>query len=535
MYGIETHAIAHDLASISVWIGYLQWREENGYPQKDQPILEYLGDNIRRMDAIMTPDGTEPDWPEVDVIVGNPPFLGGNRIRGELGDEYVETLRKLYEGRVPGGADLVCYWFEKARAHIEQGKAKRAGLLATNSIRGGVNREVLNRIKESGDIFMAWSDREWMLDGAAVRVSMVGFGDKNLTPQPPLRPGEGEKMLDGQPVSTINADLTASVDITHAPRLLENAGLAFQGPVKVGKFDITAKQAQEFLGLSNQSGKNNNEVVKLWLNGTDIVQNPRNMWIIDFGEMNEQEASKFEKPFAHILTTVKPVRDTNNRARRREKWWQHGETVPGLKQALKTLNRYVITPRVSKHRIFVWASSNVVPDSATVAIAREDDYFFGVLHSRIHEVWALRMGTSLEDRPRYTPTTTFETFPFPWSPGQEAVNSPAYQAVSAAAKRLHEEREAWLNPTPKSPPRAGEGTSKDRTLTNLYNALNVWRGKDKMKVKDSAGDFAPRLAELHDALDAAVCAAYGWDVDVLGDEEAILSRLLALNGERSQP
>ena len=111
----------------------------------------------------------------MDVIIGNPPFLGGNKIRAELGDKYVDDLFKLYEGRVPAFADLVCYWFEKARAMIEKGKVKRAGLLATKGIRGGVNRKVLERIKETGDIFWAQSDREWILDGATVHVSMIGF------------------------------------------------------------------------------------------------------------------------------------------------------------------------------------------------------------------------------------------------------------------------------------------------------------------------------------------------------------------------
>jgi len=110
------------------------------------------------------------------VIIGNPPFLGGNKIRQELGDRTVESLFKLYNGRIPAFADLVCYWFEKARAQIEAGQTRRAGLLATNSIRGGVNRVVLERIKQTGDIFMAWSDRPWLLEGAAVRVSMCTLG-----------------------------------------------------------------------------------------------------------------------------------------------------------------------------------------------------------------------------------------------------------------------------------------------------------------------------------------------------------------------
>ena len=188
------------------------------------------------------------------------------------------------------------------------------------------------------------------------------------------------------------------------------------------------------------------------------------------------------------------------------------------------ISRFICTPRVSKHRIFVWLDLRVLPDSATNAIARDDDYFFGVLHSKIHETWSLRMGTSLEDRPRYTPTTTFETFPFPWPPGSEDLAHPAHQAISAAAKQLHEERQAWQNP-----PGLSEKQLKDRTLTNLYNALQVYRGDSAIKVKPDAGDFAPRLDALHVALDEAVCDAYGWGYEVLEDEEEILRRLLALN------
>lgn len=219
-----------------------------------------------------------------------------------------------------------------------------------------------------------------------------------------------------------------------------------------------------------------------------------------------------------------------------------------MREALTGYSRYIATARVAKHRLFIWVDGDVLADGQLIAIARDDDYFFGILHSRLHEVWSLRMGTSLEDRPRYTPTTTFETFP--WPPGHEDTSSPAYQAIAAAAKQLHEEREAWLNPipTPKSPPHFVErglatplpaqrggagGGEKDRTLTNLYNALNVWRGKESIRVPAAAADFAPRLDELHPALDMAVCDAYGWPHEILGDEEEILRRLLALNLERA--
>ena len=173
-----------------------------------------------------------------------------------------------------------------------------------------------------------------------------------------------------------------------------------------------------------------------------------------------------------------------------------------------------------------------------IVFARDDDYFFGVLHSKLHEVWSLRMGTWLGkgNDPRYTPTTTFETFPFPWSPGSEDSSHPAHTRISRAAKQLHEERHAWLNPHPQNEGGVwggGDKSLKDRTLTNLYNALQVFRGRDNIKIKPAAGDFAPRLDQLHQALDHAVCDAYGWEHAILEDEEEILRRLLALNLQRA--
>jgi len=161
--------------------------------------------------------------------------------------------------------------------------------------------------------------------------------------------------------------------------------------------------------------------------------------------------------------------------------------------------------------MFVWVDPAVLLDSAAVAIARDDDYFFGVLHSRLHELWARATGTQLREAEsgcRYTPTSTFETFPFPWSPGREPAGDPRVEAIARAARELVEQRDAWLNP-----PDASEAELKKRTLTNLYNERPDW------------------LDLAHRKLDAAVLDAYGWPHD-LSDEE-ILERLLALNLERA--
>ncbi len=496
LHGIETSPYAHELAQVAIWIGYLQWTRDNGYGRPAEPILGKM-QNILHMDAILGHDEdgnpVEPEWPEADVIVGNPPFLGIRRMRTELADAYVDDLFELYRDQVPREAELVCYWFERVRGLIEESKIRRAGLLATNSIRGGANRRVLQRIKESGDIFFAESDRPWILNGAAVRVSMVGF-DKGT---------EVKKLLDGTPVEQINADLTGTLDITQARPLAKNRHVAFMADIKGGPFDLPGDVAREILAdVGNPNGRPNSDVVRPWINGMDVTRRPRDMWIVDFGPtMSEEDAALYEKPFEYVRTHVKPMRDTNKRERRRRLWWIHAETHPAMRAAIGTLPRYVATPTVAKYRLFVWRDALALPDHQLIVFARKDDYFLGVLHSRAHELWSLRMGTSLEDRPRYTPTTCFETFPFP-EPAEGDLAS-----ISEAARRLDELRRNWLDPEG-----ASEADLKKRTLTNLYNARPTW------------------LDNAHKKLDAAVFAAYAWPADI--SDEDILKNLLALNLER---
>jgi type II restriction/modification system DNA methylase subunit YeeA len=201
--GLEINPYAAELARVTVWIGEIQWMRRNGFELERQPILRPL-DTIECRDAVLNPDSTEPEWPEAEFIVGNPPFLGGKLMRSGLGDHDVETLFALYRGRVPPEADLVTYWFEKAHAHVKSGQTKRVGLVATNSIRGGANRRVLDRIVSENCIFEAWSDEPWVIDGASVRVSLICFGATDDAPR-----------LDGRPASRINADLTGgALDLT---------------------------------------------------------------------------------------------------------------------------------------------------------------------------------------------------------------------------------------------------------------------------------------------------------------------------------
>ena len=487
MLGLEINHYAAELARTALWIGYIQWHQANGFPYTQRPILTPL-DTIRQTDAILDltdPDSpAEPEWPAAEFIVGNPPFLGHFPFRETLGDEYVDAVYSLYGSRIPNSSDLCCYWFEKARAQIEAGATKRAGLLATQAIRFQSNRPVLTHIKETGDIFAAYDDLEWKPEepgSAAVHVSIICFDDGSET----------DHSLDGNRVANINADLTAGFDLTQAKPLPDNRNLAFQGIGKVGNFDIPESVAREMMAQSNPHGRPNAEVIKRWINGIDITRGSRDVWIIDFGVgMSMSDAALYEAPFEYVKEKVMPARVKNKMKWRAENWWLHGYLATTMRQALAPLSRYIGTPKVAKHRFFVWLTGDMLPSNLVITIARDDDYTFGVLQSRIHTTWAVAVGSQLEDRPTYTPTTCFETFPFPEPTGEQR------EAVALAAAELNRLRE-----------------NDTRTLTNLYNARPTW------------------LDNAHRTLDAAVSAAYGWPADLADGE--ILERLLALNLERA--
>jgi type II restriction/modification system DNA methylase subunit YeeA len=602
---IEINPYAFELAQVSVQIGYLQWRRDNGFDNDRTPVLQNL-DGFQNEDALLVPHFrskartlkeaqagehagddalkfyTEREWPEADAIVSNPPFLGGSKLWEELGRHYQKELWKIYDGRVPGFADLCCYWFEKARRQIENGKCQRAGLLATQAIRGGANREVLENIKNSGDIFFAESSRDWVLAGANVHVSMVGFDAG----------AEKQKMLDGNSVKTINANLSFATDITKAIELHANAGKSYMGSSKKGSFDIVESEALAMLHCVNPHGKPNSDVLRPWANGLDIMRESQGMWIIDFPPtVMENEAALYEKPFERIKILVKPERDKNKRYAYRRRWWIHAEPRSELRDLLNGCERFIGTPTLSKYRLFVWLEPFTLPDQQLIAFPVSNDFFFGILHSRLHEIWSLKQGTFLETRPRYTPTTCFETFPFPFPDnlaeppdnleaeldaakhykhitlreepapyrvGKAAVaisKSPTEdrEAIAAAAKELNGLRERWLNPPewttekilefPGSTDGPWQRYLDARTVdaktgigTVRYPRLEPRNADCAAKLKDRTltklYNERPAWLDLaHKKLDAAVAAAYGWPADL--KDEAILEKLLALNLERA--
>ncbi len=542
--GIEINPYAAELARVTVWIGELQWQMANGYGISRRPILGAL-DGIENRDALLDEKGKEASWPAAKVIIGNPPFLGGKLLRRNLGDKTVDAMFAIYGERVPSESDLVCYWLGKGLDQLVSGHTERVGFVATNSVRGGANRAIFDRLAVHGRIFEAWADEPWALDGVAVHVSLVAF-DRSK--------GVRGARLDGRNVERINTDLTSSsFDLTLAKRLGENSGIAFMGDTKGGAFDIDGHLARQWLGLPlNPNRRSNADILKPWINGLDVTRRPQDKWIIDFGwTLTEGDAAKYETPFEHISKNVKSSRKHNKRALYAEYWWRHVEPRPGMWSALRSLTQYIVTPTIAKHRLFKIIPRAVCPDHQLIVIARQDDVIFGVLQSRLHELWSLRLGTSLEDRPRYTPSTTFETFAFPEG---LTPNVPAFiyrddrraKRIAEAAVKLNELRENHLNPpdlvrlepeiVPGCPSRvlpkdqAAAEQLKKRTLTNLYNQRPTW------------------LAHAHRDLDRAVVAAYGWP-ETLADraqpenpdtgdrkaaEEEILKCLFDLNQERAK-
>ncbi|WP_051328556.1 class I SAM-dependent DNA methyltransferase [Geminicoccus roseus] len=537
--GIELNPYAAELARVTIWIGEIQWMRKNGFDLNRQPILKPLN-NIECRDALLNEDNTEATWPEADVIIGNPPFLGAKLMYRRLGRSETERIRSVFSDRLNGFTDLVCYWFEKAQALVSAGKIGRAGFVATKSIAKNTNLPVMIRLCQNCTIYSAWSNEPWIVDGAAVRVSIINFC-KNL-------PQEYSIFLDNNQVTSINPDLTSGNDLTIAKNLPENRGYCFVGIQKSGPLEVDGSKARDWMNLpSNPNGKKNSYVLKPYWNGDDIVGRSRDVWLVDIPiQYNESEASLFEEPFKHISEApydppednrlLKAVRSEARDEHARNKWWLPYWPRPEMRRKISAILRYIVTPMTSEHRVFYWLHYPQLPDNNLVVIARDDDVQFGILSSSIHEKWATARGNRMGagNQRRYNGTSIYETFPFPEGltpdvPVASYIDDPRAERIAFAASRLDELRNNWLNPTElvKRVPELAPGFPdrflpvddkaaaelRKRTLTNLYNQRPAW------------------LLNAHKVLDEAVAAAYGWPADLSDDE--ILARLLALNLERA--
>ncbi len=570
--GLEINPRAAALAELVLWIGYLQWHfRTRGQTMPAEPVLKNFK-NIQCRDAVLAYDGEPqpaldaagnaksvwnrlgkktdavtgrevPDktkrvllltyanprpatWPEADFIVGNPPFIGTARMREDLGDGYAETLRAAYPD-VPESADFVLYWWHKAAELVRTGKARRFGLITTNSLSQTFARRVVQTqlsAKPPLSLAFAIPDHPWVdtADGAAVRIAMtVGVAGEHagevleVKTETEQTDGSAKITFDTQR-GKISADLTTGANVAATVELKANERLAYRGVQLIGSGFIVTPDEAKGLGLGKVRGLEKH--ICPYRNGRDINNEPRGVMVIDLFGLTEKEVrERFPAVFQHVLTTVKPERDSNNRASYREKWWIHGEPRNDLRPALAGLSRYVATVETSKHRFFQFLDAEVLPDNKLVVITLDDAFFLGVLSSRIHVAYSIAAGgwIGYGNDPVYVKTDCFDPFPFPLCGEKEKARiRELAEALDAHRKQVQ----------------AKHGV----TLTGLYNVLDKIRAGETLTEKEKFvhdRGLVSTLKSLHDELDAAVSAAYGWP-DTSTDAE-ILERLVALNAERA--
>jgi SAM-dependent methyltransferase len=547
--GMELNPRAAAIAELVLWIGHLQWHFRNRGAAPSEPILKAFH-NIEQKDAVLLWDGypvpkvvngeeaypnpRRPKWPDADYIVGNPPFVGGKDIRARMGSAYAEALWKAH-GHMNESADFVMYWWDRAAELLLKPKSrlKRFGYVTTNSISQVFQRRVMEpylNAKKPLSLVMAIADHPWTKvtrDSAAVRIAMTvaqaGKHDGLL-----MEVTSEEGVETDSPViqfaekrGRVNSDLTVGVDVTAAVELKSNLAICSPGMKLHGSGFIVTPQEAEHLGLGRVAGLDDH--IRIYRNGRDLTDRPRGVMVIDlFGLTADEVRARYPAVYQHLLTTVKPERDQNNRATYRDNWWIFGEPRKDLRPALVGLPRYIATVETAKHRVFQFLDASILPDNMLVAIGLSEGFPLGVLSSRLHGLWALRAGgwLGMGNDPRYSKSRCFDPFPFPVA--TEAQKA----AIGAIAEELDAHRKRVL------------AAHEHLTLTGLYNVL------ERLKAGAKPDDLEPKerrifddglvliIKELHERLDAAVAAAYGWPADL--PEEEVLARLVALNRERAR-
>ncbi|MGX7953027.1 class I SAM-dependent DNA methyltransferase [Tsuneonella sp. HG249] len=543
--GLELNPRAAVIAELVLWIGWLRWRMSNDPEEVPEPVLRRTATinfgGHAGYDAVLThkPTGEPdldnpmvPDWPEADFIVGNPPFIGGKDIRARLGGDYAEALWKA-NPRVPKSADFVMQWWDRAANILTSPNSAlvRFGFVTTNSITQEFSRRVIAAYIEVGkaSLLMALPDHPWTKaakEAAAVRIAMTvaGRGEADGTLVEVLKEegldSDDPQIATAEVRGAIHANLTTGADVGSTAALRANAGLCSPGVKLHGAgFIVTPKEAA-YLGLGRREGLE--AFIRPYRNGRDLMQSPRGAMVIDlFGQDERDVRKRYPEVYQHLMETVKVARDaqvakspTQDAKAYAEQWWAHGKPRTELRPALVGLARYIVTVETAKHRVFQFLPADVLPDNRLVVVADERGETLGVLQSKAHLAWTSATGGTLEDRPVYTKSACFDPFPFP-----------TMTAASAAETReLAEE----LDETRKLAIAEVDGL----TMTELYNLRDAVRRGDSMDLVQQARAQASRariIDQLHDKLDAAVAAAYGWPADLPPSE--IITRLVALNAE----
>ncbi|MCW1937819.1 class I SAM-dependent DNA methyltransferase [Pseudomonas sp. MDMC_285] len=594
--GLEINPRAARIAEMVLWIGYLQWHfRTHGKVNPPEPVLRDFH-NIEHRDALIAYDAVEllrdetgkpitrwdgittksspitgeqvPDessqveqyiyrnprkaeWPQAEYIVGNPPFIGKVNMRAALGDGYVDAIRSTWL-EVPDSADFVMYWWHIAAETIRAGSSRQFGFITTNSIKQIFNRRVVQaqlEAKNPLNLAFAIPDHPWVDagDGAQVRIAMT-VGSAEDRPGRLLAVRDEYSSDQSQDEIEVNllerkgklfADLKAGADVAGSKQLQANTGITSMGVMLAGSGFILPPDVAESIGLGVIPDLNIH--IRDYRNGKDLANRPRGVKVMDFFGLTANEiCERYPTAYQRLLEYVKPERDANKDKGFRENWWLFGRPRPALRKMINGLTRYIATGETAKHRHFQFLDSCVLPDHMIIAVGIGDALALGTLSSRIHCTWALAAGGRLGigNDPRYNKTRCFETFPFPdATPEQQA-------QIRDLAERLdaHRKRQQAQHP--------------ELTLTGTYNVLEKLRAGEPLNVKDKTiheQALVSVLRELHDELDRAVFAAYGWHdlaAQLVGKpgattplpdkpeaqaeaEEELLCRLVALNSERA--
>ncbi|WP_370318229.1 class I SAM-dependent DNA methyltransferase [Salipiger sp. IMCC34102] len=576
--GIELNPWAANVAELVLWIGYLQWHyRTHGKAAPSEPILRDF-ENIEHRDAVLTwtdrtprldkdgaPvtrwDGTTtmrhpatgeevPDpaarvqiydyadprpavWPEATFIVGNPPFIGKLKMREALGDGYVEALWTAYP-KMPQSADLVMFWWEKAalkaRAYDGETGLRRFGLITTNSLRQTFNRRVLEPhlgdAKRPLSLLFAIPDHPWVdtVDGAAVRIGMTvaAAGSRAgrlvtvVSESGERNEAEGRDVALFTKFGLIMPDMRIGPDLSKARPLRANLRLVSPGVIPHGEGMVVSGAVAEKLKTEDDSAA---QILRQYCNGREILAGDISRYVIDAYPRNEEELRKDAPAIYQWLTDrVRPFRATNRDPDLREKWWLHRRANHDLRGFIANLDRFIVTVLTSRHRIFQFLDGQFLPDQTLVVIGSDDAAVFTILNSGVHTAWARETGSWLGvgNDQRYTKSRCFDPFPFPeLTPAQRTT-----------LRQLGEELDAHRKERQARHPKL--------TLTQMYNTLEKLRagegieGKDRQVYEDG---LIGLLKDIHDRIDAAVAAAYGWPEGL--SENDILMNLVALNHERA--
>lgn len=475
-YGMDINPFAVELARVTLMIARKVAIDKFNLTEASLP-LDTLDSNIICADALFT------DWQKADAIIGNPPFLGGKKLRTELGDEYAEKIYQKFPD-VQGQPDFCVFWFRKAAENL--GELGRAGLVGTNSISqvSGRKASLDYVVKQGGFIHEAISTQPWS-GKANVHVSIVNWSKE--------RPKE--LFLDNLSVNLLSTALKAQISVDNAEKIKVNNHYSFEACQLAGKgFVITEEEANKWIELDHK----NQQVVKPMLDGKNLINLfEQKNWVIDFDNMALEEAAEYILPFTRVKEKVKLERDNNQEKSRREKWWQFGRNRSAMRQAISKLSCYFAIPKIAKYIVFSPVDVSILPCEANMVIASDDFYILGILNSKIHRLWVKAQSSTLEDRTRYTNTTCFETFPFPQKPSGELV-----EKIRQTAGELHEYRSQQME-------------KKQWGITKLYNQF--------------FNEPSSQLYQIHQKLDKLVMEAYHFQTD-----DDILEKLLTLNLELAE-